>query len=520
MAVEASTDSRDVDAEIRRRQRLYVVLMTMILLLGGYLRLNRFLLNRSLWLDEAYLALNIIERTPLELAGPLSYGQVAPIGFTVVVKLLALALGVREPVLRLIPLLSGLVSLPLFYLVAKRWLPKGAALLAVILFAASDALGDYAAQFKQYSSDVAITLMLILVATWFFETGQRGRYLVFASVGVIAVWFSHPSSIVLAGVGLYLILTAVQRKSYSEAVRVTAVAGCWLVSFAVTYILSIRGGLQSQSLVGYWDFQGGFLLFPPTGIEQVEAGITLLVRPFEDPLGFALYSGVVLLFALGAIDGIQKRGPRLFLLAPILVAVALSTLRLYPFSGRLLLFAVPLLLLTVVMGIVRLFQARIVTGRIDGLLAIMTVAVILFQPLRNGLARGLNPRALEETRPLMIRLNESYRPGDVVAVYHAAQYAFKYYSHLLHFDPAAPVVIKSPGNAPEEDCQEVQPLRGNPRVWVIFSHKMTGPSGAEEPIIVGCLDRYGQQTSKFEETGASLYLYDLRAEPSGPAPGD
>jgi hypothetical protein len=49
---------------------------------------------------------------------------------------------------------------------------------------------------------------------------------------------------------------------------------------------------------------------------------------------------------------------------------------------------------------------------------------------------------------------------------------------------------------------------------------MAGPRGAEEPIIVGCLNRYGQQTRKFEETGASLYLYDLRAEPSGAAPGD
>ena len=504
----------------RPSDRAYAALMTMALLLGAYLRLNRFLFNRSLWLDEAYLALNIIERTPLQLVGPLSYGQVAPIGFPVVVKLLTMVLGIQEPVLRLIPLLSGLVSLPMFYLLARRWMPKRASLLAVILFAAADSLGEYSAQFKQYSSDVAITLMILLVSTWFFQSAQRGRYLVFASVGVIAVWFSHPASIVLAGVGLYLILFAVKRKSYSEAMRMAAVAGCWLVSFAVTYTLSIRAGLQASSLVSYWEFQKGFLHFPPTGLAEIESGITALVRPFEDPLGFALYSGVVLLFVLGAVDLGQKGGPRLFLLAPLVLAVALSILRLYPFSGRLLLFAVPLLLLTVVMGIVRLFQAAIVTGWIGRLTSVGVLALILFQPLRNGLARGLNPREFEEIRPIMMRLVEGYRPGDVIAAYYAAQWPIKYYTYLFDFAPSVTAVIKSHRETPEDYCGEVEELPRNPRVWVVFSHTYAGPQGGEERIIIGCLDRYGQQTSKLEETGASLYLYDLRAEPSGPAPSD
>ena len=45
--------------------------------LGIFLRLFQYLHNRSLWLDEASLALNLIEKTFSELLQPLDYGQMA-----------------------------------------------------------------------------------------------------------------------------------------------------------------------------------------------------------------------------------------------------------------------------------------------------------------------------------------------------------------------------------------------------------------------------------------------------------
>src|SRR3990172_6942227 len=159
MPIESTARAPAVDRENRRAATLFVILISLALLLGAFLRINRFLLNRSLYIDEALLALNIIERTPLQLLGQLSFDQAAPFGFTLLVKLLTMAFGISEPVLRFLPLMAGLVSLPLFYLVANRWLPRWASLLAVVLFAVSDALANYAVQLKQYSSDVALTLL-------------------------------------------------------------------------------------------------------------------------------------------------------------------------------------------------------------------------------------------------------------------------------------------------------------------------------------------------------------------------
>ena len=46
--------------------------------LGIILRLVQYLYNRSLWLDEASLALNVIEKSFSGLLQPLGYDQMAP----------------------------------------------------------------------------------------------------------------------------------------------------------------------------------------------------------------------------------------------------------------------------------------------------------------------------------------------------------------------------------------------------------------------------------------------------------
>ncbi|MDE5108199.1 MAG: hypothetical protein O4808_14405, partial [Trichodesmium sp. St17_bin3_1_1] len=58
----------------------------LIIAFGVALRLIQYLSNRSLWADEAVLALNIVNRSYLELMQPLDYDQGAPIGFLIVEK--------------------------------------------------------------------------------------------------------------------------------------------------------------------------------------------------------------------------------------------------------------------------------------------------------------------------------------------------------------------------------------------------------------------------------------------------
>ncbi len=52
-----------------------------LVIFGVLLAFTQFIYNRSLWLDEAMLALNIIHSNSQELLKPLTYRQAAPILF-------------------------------------------------------------------------------------------------------------------------------------------------------------------------------------------------------------------------------------------------------------------------------------------------------------------------------------------------------------------------------------------------------------------------------------------------------
>src|SRR5262245_57188911 len=70
-----------------------VVAAWAIMLAGAGLRIVRFLQERSLWLDEASLAMSIVRRPFSGLVGTLDHEQGAPIGFLMAMKLGTRVLG-------------------------------------------------------------------------------------------------------------------------------------------------------------------------------------------------------------------------------------------------------------------------------------------------------------------------------------------------------------------------------------------------------------------------------------------
>ncbi len=101
--------------------RWFVVL---IILIGTAARLRQYLFNRSLWGDEAALALNIIKHGYLDLFKPLDYSQAAPSFFLITVNFLTEIFGYSEYVLRLVPLSASIISLFLLWYLSKKLLDK------------------------------------------------------------------------------------------------------------------------------------------------------------------------------------------------------------------------------------------------------------------------------------------------------------------------------------------------------------------------------------------------------------
>jgi len=288
------------------------IALAMVGALAVGVRLRWLMIGRSLWLDEAMLALNICGRSFADLTKPLDDDQGAPVGFLFAERLAVLAFGPEEWALRLLPFLAGLASLALIYrlVMAASW-GRWSGVVGVALAATSPTLIYYSTEVKQYSSDIAIGLALMVLALPVLRNGwTTPRALILAIVGASAVWFSHPSIFLMAGIGATLFVQAALDRRPAAASLTVLVSVAWLASFAIEYFWLLRDLQANDFLADYW--KSGFLRVPPRS--------TADLRNYS-AIGFGLFET---LFQSHQVD--VDLGPRMggFFAAAWLVGLAVS----------------------------------------------------------------------------------------------------------------------------------------------------------------------------------------------------
>ena len=400
-------------------------LMWLIIGVGGILRVTQFLFNRSLWLDEAALAINITTRSYSELLQPLDYDQGAPLAFLLVERAMVQAFGTSEYILRLFPLLCGLLSLFLFYKLAVDHTATGTIPIAVGLFAVSYKLIYYSSEVKQYSCDVLITLVICVVGTYVLRNRLTAPWTaIFAAVGAVAVWFSYPAAFVLAGAGVTLMLASVYTKDWRKLTGLMVVCSVWMLSFAGSYALSLGNLAQNEYLVGFWG--GDFMPFPPRTASDLYWLVETFIGVFQRPLGFFPPGVAAFAFLVGGFSLVpEKKQESAILIFPLLFALLASGLRLYPFTERFLVFGVPLLLLLVAEGAERV---RIATLHSRPIVGLILIGLLFAHPVISAGYHLMRPRTVTEIKPVLGYVDEAWQEGDVLYVYHGAWPTLAYYA--------------------------------------------------------------------------------------------
>jgi hypothetical protein len=479
---------------------------------GIVLRLAQYLANRSLWLDEASLALNIVNRSFGEMLQPLDYDQSAPIGFLMVEKAAFLALGNNEYALRLFPLLSGISSMFLFALLARRCLRPKAVPVALGLFAILAPLIYYSSEVKQYSGDVAIATLLYLVTLEAMRddlSAARAAWLGF--VGGTAIWFSHPAVFLLAGAGTTLLLGFLTRKEWTKAGILSVPILIWGASFAVLYFVSLRHLVVNRGLLAYWEL--GFAPFPPGSLGDVRWYIDRFFNIFNETTGF-YFSGIAAIAFLAGFMAISSGNYQnaLLLSSPIVFALAASTLHKYPFIGRLTLFAVPTVVLFVAAGAERIIEKTHQWSATGGYIFL---GLLCLHPLSSAGYHLIHPQEREEIKPVMSYVMANRRPGDMLYLYYGSISAFRYYSERYGFRDGDYIVGKIGRNNWKVYDKDLDRLRGHKRVWLLFSHIWKFSGVDEEQYFLNHLGSIGTRLDAMKRKGASVYLYDLGEEPGG-----
>jgi len=380
------------------------------------------------------------------------------------------------------------------------------------LLALSPSLIYYSSELKQYSGDVAVALMLLLVVPNCLEDSTKPRALVaLGIVGSLALWISHPSLFVLAGIGLALgVAFAIQREIY-RLFWLIGIGSVWAANLGLTYIVNLRYLESNGNLTNYWI--GTFAPLPPWSNVSwySNAFIAMLNDPATLPIS-AITTGIVF---LGIVSFAFRRWQLLFvLLVPFLVTLIASAIGRYPFSGRLLLFLMPLLWLLLAEG-AELFRKILlrVNRPMAGIAYAFLVVYFLYVPIDIAYKNVQSPPLGEHIKATMSYMRERYLSTDVIYVYYGARPGFEFYAPVYGFGRDDYIIGTSSRKEPSKYITDIEHLEGKRRVWFIFTHNCSFCIVNEQNFILEHLNKIGLKKDEYLSHGTAVYLYDLRHGP-------
>jgi len=489
---------------------------------GIVLRLWQYLANSSLWLDEAALARNILDRAPAGFFSPLDYAQVAPPGFLLIEKGSVAVFGNSEWSLRLFPLLCGIASLLMIWRIAAWILTGWSVAYAVGLFALATPLVFFSSQVKQYSSDAAAATAIVCAVLWLSRgPGEPARVFAVAVLGATVVWISQPVIFVLIGAAAALaVWTAVYRRATVARATVIVIA-VWILSSALAVSLAVRNVSPADRayLDWYWSgglmprpWQAGHLLWVWEHLVWLFGMYTTGLRRTNGGLGYPWSQVFVIVSAIGAFALWRtRRDVAVLIVLPVIVALAAAALRLYPFSGRVVTFLLPLMILALAAGADHIMRVWLPDRP---LLSAVMLAVMVGSPIFATLT-ALPPERMEHIRPVLARVSALLEPNDDLYVYYGGAHPYRYYAPRLGLARRSHVLGQCSAADLRQYLRDLDRFRGRPRVWIIGTHARLGAS--ELLTMFRYLDTIGRRVETIEERatsnlpadGAYARLYDL-----------
>jgi hypothetical protein len=462
---------------------------------GALVRLQQFAARRSLWADEAALAVNVVQRDFAGLLEPLDGNQGAPVLFLFVQRVMVLVGGNNEFALRLLPLAAGIALLPLVYLTARRMADPVVAAGATTLVAFSSSLVRYSTEVKQYSTDAAIAVGMLLLASWAASAPtRRERWAVLGAAGAVAVWSSHPAVFVLAGIGSVLAIRAARRRDHRQTAVLAAVGTAWLASISVLYLVSLRRLEQNEFLTDFW--QDGF---PP---RPLAVGSTMRwlaesgVAAMESPVGLFPPAIALIACVVGLAIFVQRDQLGVALMvgfAPFLLVAAFAER--YPVRGRLLLFAVPIVLIAL--------AAVVVPGRWR--LAGIALVVVLAGGNLIDVARVVaDPPEFAESRPAFQHVGEQQIDGDELWIHDVTVEPYRYYGPIVGID-----ADRRSRWSPDGPCA----VEASGRVWVVFAYTLSTRPSDEADRLRDHLAGHAVLVGERRYQDAAVWLFDFDAAP-------
>lgn len=457
----------------------YVQILISLTVIGLFLRFYNLGFN-SLWLDEAtthhFAKLSFIEIWELTAGGeynpPLFHW----------VEHFMLFFGNNEVILRFIPALLGILTIPLFYLIGKEFLDRNTGILAAALLTFSPFHLFYSQEARAYSMVlffISISLYCYLLA---FRSNDKKFWALFGIFSALAFW-THFYSMIITGT---LILFAIIINAGKIRENVTELKPI-LISLAAFVFLCLPLLIVTVRL-----FIVRTSAQPTYGIQ----GFGIITDSIQQFFGYNLYSALIfsILLIIGFIQIFKIDKIKFYLFAGIVIVSFLASWGLsykMPMIPRYLIFMLPIFYIGVAAGFRPIYS--VINNR--WLIYIFIAAIILIAtPFMITYYSGYSK---EDWRGFSRNFESITRDGDLVVLtpgYISLPFDY-YYSnttdHTVEF-----------GAYTKNDLEKILSSKGNSSVFIILTSDIfaADPGG-------GSL-QYLKENAKFagQNSGINLFI--------------
>lgn len=482
------------------------ILLGAIFILGLALRFRQYFFNRSLWLDEASLALNLMNRSFAGFFLPLEFQQAAPPLFMVASKIAVLLLGHHELAFRLVPFLAGIAGLVIFFKVSPHLVDRRALPAAFFLLAASEWHIYYSSEFKPYSMDVFASVLILAIGLKMLA-GRTGisRAMALGVAGAVLPWISFPSVFLLAGAGSSALILSALRRMPRQFIAAGVTVAIWGASVFLLYWTLLHGYSANPHLRGYWQREGAFLSEFFFSMGSAGSVIQMIGRLFRHPAGFFFPGAAVAVVILGSVTLYRARKNSFYCLISFLpFLIAANLLYQYPISKRLMLFALPVIYLLVGEGLASL---KNLGGR---RIAYIFAGLLLFYPAFTAACNFFHPWDRQPMKPALHHIRSHWQPGDHLYVYRGGLRPFQIYGAGYGFDDENSTIGT---RFFREDVSVLSPdfqaMASKKRVWFLICHDIELEGMDKRPVFLAHMRQTAKLLNSYRINDTSAYLFEF-----------
>lgn len=230
-----------------RTGRRDLLILLLIVVTGAAIRLYR-MDAQSVWFDEAFSIAHSARPYP-ELFRALFFDAVHPPLHYLVLHGWFQVVGFGATQARLSTAILGTLTIPLLFLIARRFTDSTTSLAAAFLLATSQMGVYFSQEARPYAQAQFLSMVAALTFLWFLENPGWRRSMAFAAAGTALLYTHYYGAGTLLALGFYWLIF---RRDYSPAAfRWLAAAAVLMVFALVPWFLAVKSGgrMNPQRLV-------------------------------------------------------------------------------------------------------------------------------------------------------------------------------------------------------------------------------------------------------------------------------